>query len=251
MIINIETPTGKYISIRKFLPLFGLFLCTVGIYAIQARCSTLWSGRLRRTSESISIWIPAGITSSVVRQKNFPRIGSKELVGLRHDGAASSMLHRLFHQEAGRAGLEYAYNNHAYLPLRLWISDFSFIVIFFIIFFTTGDTSGCVTIWDTQMGVETSASESPLLSMKSLPERFRCRVNDDCTNGVRWELRLILNRKAVWSCCCWCNNAKRVITQSALEAKSMTFTLFFLLLSSLRSSAPPYSIWLLFLDLFF
>lgn len=95
------------------------------------------------------------------------------------------MFNRLFHQEAGRAGLEYAYNNHAYLPLRLCVSDFSFIVIFFIIFFTTGDTSGCVTIWDTQMGVETSASESPLLSMKSLPERFRCRVNDDCTNGVR------------------------------------------------------------------
>lgn len=48
----------------------------------------------------------------------------------------------------------------------------------------SGDTSGCVTIWDTQIGVETSNSESPLLSMKSLPERFRCRVNDDCTNGV-------------------------------------------------------------------
>jgi hypothetical protein len=120
--------------------------------------------------------------------KNFPRIGSKELVGLRHDGAASSMFNRLFHQEAGRAGLEYAYNNHAYylvFAAAFVCFQFFFYCNFFYIFPTTGDTSGCVTIWDTQMGVETSASESPLLSMKSLPERFRCRVNDDCTNGVR------------------------------------------------------------------
>nr|CAG4647080.1 EOG090X06W9 [Megafenestra aurita] len=47
----------------------------------------------------------------------------------------------------------------------------------------SGDTSGDVTIWDTQVGLEASdnSSESPLSRLAS---RYRYRVNDDCTNGV-------------------------------------------------------------------
>jgi hypothetical protein len=129
MIINIETPTG-IVDERKFLPLF-LFV-SLHSWDLRNPGQVLYTMiRTVETNQRIYFDLdPSGHYLISGTAKNFPRIGSKELVGLRHDGAASSMFNRLFHQEAGRAGLEYAYNNHAYLPLRLCVSNFSFIVIF-------------------------------------------------------------------------------------------------------------------------
>jgi hypothetical protein len=113
MIINIETPTG-IVDERKFLPLF-LFV-SLHSWDLRNPGQVLYTMiRTVETNQRIYFDLdPSGHYLISGTAKNFPRIGSKELVGLRHDGAASSMFNRLFHQEAGRAGLEYAYNNHAY-----------------------------------------------------------------------------------------------------------------------------------------